>query len=174
MEFTVTDTIRYPLEKVYAAMRDNLPELAAFYSNIERITLESRDEKGPIVHQVAQWEAKAKLPGPLEKLVPLNGRRWKDVATWDAGAHTVEWRITVPVFTEAVSVSGLNRFAADGANTRMTINGRIVIDPKKLTGIPTILAKQFVPTIEKFVVSSVQKNLVEGNRGLERFLAGRA
>lgn len=171
MEFTVADTIRYPLAQVFTALRDRLPELAAFYSNIERITLESREESGAIVRQRALWIAKATLPGPLEKLVPANSRRWQDDAVWDAKKHTVEWRLTLPVFSAAIDVHGANRFEKDGPHTRMTIVGNLTIDPKKLTGVPTLLAKQFIPTVEKFVVSSVQKNLLEGNRGLERFLA---
>jgi hypothetical protein len=39
--------------------------------------------------------------------------------------------------------------------------------------VPTFLAKQFIPTIEKFLSSTITKNFKEGNRGIERYLAAK-
>jgi hypothetical protein len=173
MKFETSDTLAYPLKDVFAAFRDKMLELPKFLTNIEKITMVSREEKNDEVHQVSIWEAKVKLPGPLEKLAPQSGRTWKDIATWRTSNHTVEWRTVMSIFTEAIDVHGLNSFEADGKNTKITLRGDLTIDPKKLRGIPTILARGLVPTVERFVVSTVQKNFVEGNRAWERYFAAK-
>jgi len=170
MKFETSDILEFPLKDVFAAFRDKMAELPNFLENIDKITLISREDQGDEVHMVSIWEAKVQLPGPLEKLAPQSSRTWRDSAVWRTSEYSVTWRTEPAMFTEAVDVHGKNFFTAEGKHTKITLGGEITIDPKKIRGIPTILARQFAPTIEKFVVSSVKKNFVEGNRGWERYL----
>jgi len=171
MKLEVTDVIAYPVDEVFAAFRDHMTELAAYLEAIEKITVLSRETDGDTTHIVSIWESKIKFPGPVEKMIPQGVRSYRDVADWHAQRHTVDWRIEIPVLTEAVDAHGTNTFVAKGTKTEMSIRGEINIDPKKIKGVPTILARQIVPTVTKVVVSTVKKNMVEGNRGLERYLA---
>jgi hypothetical protein len=172
MDFEVTDILAFPRDQVFEAFRDRMEELPNYLANIAKITLLSREErKGQEVHQVALWEAKVTLPGPLEKLAPESARKWKDIATWRTSSYSVEWRVEPPIFTEAVDVHGVNTFVPEGDRTKMTIRGALNINASKLKGVPTLLARQLIPPLERFVVSTIKKNFIEGNRGIERYLA---
>jgi len=171
MEFEVTDVIAYPLDTVFPTFRDKLVEMSAFYPNIEEVRVEQREEKGDEVRQVATWVAKAQLPGPLEKLVPQTSRRWLDNAVWHNAEHYVSWRIEPAMFAEATSLTGETRFTASTDMTRVTMKGRLDIDPRKIKGVPAIVAKRLLPTIEKFVSSTIKKNFMDGNRNTEKYLA---
>lgn len=173
MKLEVTDVIAYPVDVVFAAFRDNLSELAEYLEAIERINVLSRETDGDTMHVVSIWESKIKFPGPVEKIIPQGVRSYRDVAAWHADRHCVEWRIEIPVLTEAIDAHGINTFVAKGDKTEMSIRGEINIDAGKIKGVPSFLARSVVPTITKFVVSTVKKNMVAGNRGMERFLAGR-
>jgi hypothetical protein len=171
MKLQVTDTINYPVDQVFPVFRDKMPELVPFLDAIGNIDVLSRETGGDAMHVVSIWTSTINFPGPIEKMIPKGTRSYKDIATWHADQLAVEWRIEVPIVTEAVNAHGRNHFEAKGDKTVMHIVGEIDINPAKLKGIPTIVAKRIVPTITKFVLQNVEKNLVQVNRGVERFLA---
>lgn len=171
MEFEITDVIAYPLAVVFPTFRDKVVEMSAFYPNIETVRIERREAKGDEIHQVATWLAKAQLPGPFEKLVPPTSRRWRDDAVWHNAEHYVSWRIEPAMFAEATTLSGETRFSGSSEVTRVTMKGRLDIDPRKIKGVPAIVAKRLVPMIEKFVSATIKKNFTTGNRHTENYLA---
>ncbi len=171
MKIEVNDVIKYPVDDVFAAFRDRLEDLSAYLDAIEKITVLSREEKGDKLHVVSLWESKITFPGPIEKLIPMNARRYTDNATWNNDENSVDWRIELAFFTEAIRAEGQNRFEPHGEFTMLKIRGEIDVDPRKITGVPTIVAKRIVPTIVKVIVGNVEKNMKLANRGIERYLA---
>ncbi|MDP8223548.1 MAG: DUF2505 family protein [Candidatus Lernaella stagnicola] len=174
MKLEVDDVIDFPLDEVYPAFRDHTEELANYLEAIERIEVQSRQVDGDHVHIVSIWTSKLKFPGPIEKFIPKGARQYTDTATWHSDKHTVEWNIDISVLRKAVSARGANSFEAHGENqTLMKIRGDIDIDPSKIPGVPTMLVKRVLPTIIKFIVQNVEKNMKQGNRSIERYLTSR-
>ena len=59
MNISVKTPIPFPIQKVYEAMRDHMPELAAFMPNIESIEVKKREIKEDGLFLVNQWNPKA-------------------------------------------------------------------------------------------------------------------
>ncbi|MBZ0273361.1 DUF2505 family protein [bacterium] len=169
--FEFDDTIGYPIDKVWPIYRDRMPKIAEFLPNIRRIDLVSREETETGVFAVLEWHARARLPGVAARLIPENMMMWTDTATWNNVDHVVHFEITVPALSDAVRVSGVNRFEAEGSTTRVRIGGELRIDIDKIHHVPKVILRTVVPTIESFALSLTKPNLMEANRGVERYIA---
>ncbi len=54
--------------------------------------------------------------------------------------------------------------------TKIIISGDLIVDAKKLPGVPRFMAGKIASTIEKFVVTTIKPNLTNDNPGLEQYL----
>ena len=59
MDINVVTTIQFPKDKVFRAMRDQMPALAEFMPNIDTIVVESREDEHDEVRLVNRWNAAA-------------------------------------------------------------------------------------------------------------------
>jgi len=171
MKFEVSDLIAHPVSKVYPVFRDHIADLAQYLPNVKRIEIIERKEEGGLVHVTSDWYAQASLPNSARKFFPENKLGWRDVAAWNTKQQSVDWHFVLWLFTEAVHVSGHNAFTAEGKQTRLTINGEWVIDPAKIRGIPNIILRGVIPTVEKFAFALVKPNLLKVNRAVEKLLS---
>ena len=177
MEFTIEEVIAGPIDAVFSAMRDKLPDLVPFLPEVEKIEVLERRELGPgKVAFLNLWQGKADAaPKAVRPFVTSAMLRWKDHAEWDDGAKKVAWRLEPFNFGSLFECKGEDLFTAmpDG-RTRMTIKGTLNIYPERIPGVPSFLAKRLRPDVEKFIVNLVTPNLRGVAGGLTRYLASRS
>ena len=171
MRIQSASTITHPIDVVYDTYRNKLSETAAYMPDIREIVCESREERegGATIHNV--WISSAEMPRGINKIVRPEHLRWDDYAEWNDVERTVDWRIQVRVFAEAVTCGGTNRFIAkgDGA-TELVLDGDLQIDLDKVRGIPSMLGRRIKPRIESFIIGLVTPNLVKVNACLQQYL----
>jgi hypothetical protein len=170
MDIKADVTLAFPLDRVFAAYRDRLPELTEHLPNIRRIQVVSREEAGDEVRLVNEWTGGGDIPKAALAVLKESMLRWTDYATWKAASHTVEWRTEVGAFPGVIKSSGLNRFVEVPQGTRLEIRGSLACDAAKLSGVPRLLAGGINPVVEKFLVGQVQVNLVEVAKGVGKLL----
>ncbi len=170
MEIRSESRIRQSREKVFAAYRDRLPELAPYLDDIAEIKVLSRSEADGKVKLHNEWISDREIPAFAQKILKPEYLRWDDHAVWDASAWTCDWEIRTRAFTEAVSCRGRNQFLEDGDGTRVVLTGDLTIDLREIPGVPRFLAGTIAPQVEKFIVNLITPNLEAVNRSLQRFL----
>ena len=119
--------IHHPLDVVYDAYRNRLPEVARYIPDIREIRAHSVEENvcGAEIHN--EWISDTQMPRGVNKIIRPEHLRWDDYASWDDSNHWVDWRIKTRMFTESVSCSGRNRFLAEGSSTRVVLDGDLII-----------------------------------------------
>jgi hypothetical protein len=171
MEIKSESRIAYPLDVVWHAYRDRLPEVAAYIPDIKAIVVHKRLDDGKITRLHNEWISEKEVPAFAQKFLRPDMLRWDDYATWDESMHACDWRIKTRAFTDAVTCGGRNLFVADGPNaTRVILSGDLKIDLKEIPGVPKILAGTIAPQVEKFIVSLITPNLQKVNESLGKFL----
>ena len=167
--------IHHPLEIVYEAYRDRLPEIAPYTPDIKEIVVHSREDGdvGPKLHN--EWRAERELPRVVQGLVTPDMLRWDDFAQWNDAENHVDWVLRIPAFPDQVRCMGRNAFFADGDRaTRVVLSGELEINLKNVPGVPRLMAKRIAPMIETFIVKLITPNLEKVNSSLERFLDDQA
>lgn len=170
MDIRVTTTVPYPLEAVFAAMRDQLPALAEYMPNIDQVTCESRDDSDDGESKmVNRWQAnKSDVPAIARKFVSANQMYWLDHAHWVQAEWLVRWRLEMGFMTERVRCQGQTSYHAVDGGTEMRINGTLDLDLKGL--MPKFLLKKAQPAIEKFVLGTVEPNFQKTADALTAYL----
>lgn len=173
MKFTVIDEIPFPLEQVFAAHRDKLPDMVSYMPNVDKIVVESRVEDGDVVKLVNIWHAaETEVPALARPFITPDLLRWTDRASWDEDEHTADWQIELGFLPDAISCKGHNTFEEFDGVTRITMEGELIVNAAKIPGVPKLLAGKLGSIVEKFVINLVEPNMRETNKIVARFLAG--
>lgn len=171
MKFSLVDEIQHPRERVFATLRDRLPDCVPFMANVDSLTVESRIEEGDVVKLVNLWRgSSADVPGPLRPLLKPETLSWVDRATWDQGRWRCEWEITLPAVPDAITARGFNTYLDEGGETVIQLNGEFVVHPDRIRGVPSFVARSVAPTLEKFVIGLIQPNLKKTNQAVAQYL----
>lgn len=171
MQINASSIIRFPIDRVYRAYRDELPQIAAFMPNIKEIRTLSREVHDGGVRLHNEWAGKGEIPKVAQGIVKPEMVKWDDYADWHDEGRYCHWRIATRFFTDNVSCAGTNRISAEGANaTRVTLSGNLEINLKDIPGVPRIFAGSLAPVIEKFIIALITPNLEQVNTALERYL----
>jgi hypothetical protein len=175
MDLRADAHIPFPRDVVFAAYRDDITKVLAYLPNVRCIDVKSRKDEGPVAELVNVWHGGGEIPAAARAVLSESMLSWTDYAKWDAEKLRCEWRIETHAFTEAVTCQGFNVFLEDGpGKTLMEIRGAIAIDAKKIRGVPGFLAGKVGRTVEDFLGSKIQPNLVETAKGLTKYLEQRA
>jgi hypothetical protein len=170
MEIRSESRLHHPVEAVFLAFRDHMPEVAAYIPDIKQVVVQSRKEEGDVVHLHNEWVAGAEVPAVAARFIKPEQLRWDDFAVWFASDRHCEWTIRTRVFTDAVRCSGQTRLIADGDATRVALIGALELDLSDIQGVPSFLGRRIAPQIEAFVVSLIKPNLERTNEAIGRFL----
>ena len=163
--------VHHPLEDVYLAYRDRLPEIAAYIPDVREIRVLEREPLPRGLRLLNLWVADKEPPKVAQGIVRPEWLQWEDHARWDDDAHHVDWKIALPALPDRVRCGGRNAFFADGpAATRVVLTGDLSIDAARLPGVPRLLAGKIGPIAERFIVDLITPNLSRVNACLERFL----
>lgn len=171
MDINVVTTIPYPIDEVFAAMRDKLPELAAFMPNIERIEVESRDEsEDGVVRMLNVWQAaSSEIPALARPFIDAGKVTWKDHATWLDGDKLCRWTLEMGFMTDRIDCKGTTSYHAIGDDkTELRIKGTLNLDLKGL--MPRLMLGKATSTVEGFVGKTIGPNFQKTADALTRYL----
>jgi len=171
MRIQSESVIHHPRDLVFKAYRDELPEIAAYMSDIEEIKVINRNEAGAEVRLHNVWVAQREIPSFARNIVRPEMLQWDDHAEWNQDTWTCDWQLKTRVFTDSVGCGGSNRFVAvDDNTTKVVLEGNLDIDLKDIPGVPRLLAGRIAPKVEAFIVSLITPNLKEVNASLQTYL----
>ncbi len=175
MELHADAHIPFPRDVVFAAYRDDIAKLLRFLPNVRSIEVKSRKDSGAIAEIINEWRGGGEIPAAARAVISEAMLSWTDYATWDAEKMRCEWRTETHAMTEAVDCKGHNVFLEDGpGKTLVQIRGKLVIDGKKIRGVPGFLSGTVGRTVEEFLGGKIQPNLVETAKGVTLYLEERA
>jgi hypothetical protein len=171
MDLRADARIPFPREIVFTVYRDDIVKVVPYMTNVRSIEIRSRKEDGSRVEFVNEWKGGGEIPAAARAVLSEAMLSWTDYATWNRDALVCDWRIETHAMTEALKCSGQNRFVEDGPGaTRLEIRGTFTVDASKIKGIPRLLAGAVGRTVEEFMVSRIQSNLVETAKSLTKYL----
>jgi hypothetical protein len=171
MDLRADARIAFPRELVFAVYRDDILKVVPYMTNVQSIEVRSRKDAGPLVEFVNEWKGGGEIPAAARAVLSEAMLSWTDYATWNADQHTCDWRIVTHAMTEALKCVGQNRFVEESPGvTRLEIRGKFDVDASKIRGVPRLLAGPIGRTVEEFMVSKIQSNLVETAKSLTRYL----
>ncbi len=160
------------VETVYEIIRDRLPDLVPFMDNVAEIVELERNGRDDGVNVLNRWRANpGQVPAVARKFIKPNMLEWLDHADWSDQNHWVDWRIESAVFADMYRCNGRNAVVADGNDARIVIQGELTVDPKRLPGVPSFMARRMLPTVEAYLVSRMKPNMAALGTGVSRFLA---
>ncbi|PIE20188.1 MAG: hypothetical protein CSA66_01130 [Proteobacteria bacterium] len=169
MDFTFDTMISGPVDRVMELLRDRLVELVPYLPAIDHVEEREREVDGARVRIVNAWQGNSKgLPLFAKPFVTKAMTAWSDVAIWDAGARSVQWRFIPRKFQGLYTCGGTNYLVAEGDQTRLTINGNLEIHPEKLP-MPRRMADRFAPRVAKWAVGKVGPNLLQVPAAVQAF-----
>jgi hypothetical protein len=172
MDLRADARIPFPRSMVFAAYRDDMDKLLPYLPNVRAIEVKSRKEHGAVVEIVNHWRGGGEIPAAVRVVLSESMLAWVDYAKWDADALACDWRTETPAFAQSMQSSGRNAFHDDGSGkTLLEVRGSIVIDAKKLPGVPGFFAGSVGRLAEAFLVEKIQANLLETARAMSKYLA---
>lgn len=175
MDINVVSTIPFPIDVVFPAMRDQLPAMAAFMPNIDRIEEEKRDtSKAGVIEMLNKWHtARTEIPTMARPFVDQSKMYWYDHATWLDAEKLCHWRLEVGFMAERVDCGGTTSYHAVGdGETEMRIDGKLELDLKGL--VPRLMLKKATAGVESFVGKMIQPNFQKTADALTRYLEAEA
>jgi hypothetical protein len=131
--------VRQPLDEVWAAVRDRLPEIAGRLEDLESVvTLQHIEEADGRLRLLNRWTARQRIPAPLRGVVGADTISWLDRAEWMGASRTCLWTIAPSVLPDHVQCSGSTRYepAMAGRGTRVTFEGTFALRSGFLAGMP--------------------------------------
>lgn len=170
MQIRSETRLHHPIDVVFAAYRDRMPEVAAYVPDVAAITVLSREESGDEVKLHNEWRSDREIPKLVSKIIRPEHLCWDDHATWNAVTRQCRWKIVTRAFTEAVECTGTTKLIEDGDGTRIVLAGDFKIDLHEIPNVPSFLGKRLAPQVEKFIVGLITPNLERTNTAIGRFL----
>lgn len=170
MNISVKTPIPFPIQKVYDAMRDHMPELANFMPNIKSIEVKKREEKDGAIHLINQWNPNAtEIPTVARPFVDKNKTYWLDYATWKNNEQYCSWYLKMGFMADRVECKGTTSFVViDENNTEMVIVGTLNLNLKGL--VPRLLLNRATKGVEKFIGKLVEPNFQKTASALTAYL----
>lgn len=171
MRIHSASVLPFPQSLVYETYRDRLSAIAEEMTDIRKIEVlaRQRSEDGTLrVHN--RWYAEVTLPTVAERVVKQEWRQWDDHAVWKDADFVVDWTLDIPTFGDQVQCSGRNSFTNVDGGTRVSIDGDLQINIKKIPGVPSILLRRALPEVEKFIARMIAPNLQKVNESLQAVL----
>lgn len=172
MEFECADEVGYPLEQVFALVRDDMPALRPFLPDVDEITVLERKDEPDGVRLINLWRASSRsVPSVVQRFVSADLLCWKDHAFWPRELREARWRLEPKVggtLFECTGTTALLPGAREGT-TKIRVRGDLRVYPERLPGVPRFLASRVRGTIEKFVVDMLVPNMSSMAKGVRGY-----
>ena len=122
-------------------MRDEMPNLAKFMPNIEKIDVIEREEGADGVRLTNQWYAPVRKSTLARPFVDPDKVFWLDHAHWLVEGHRCQWRLELGFLTDRVRCEDLRSSHPQAGSCRMEIDGDLSLDLKGL--VPRLMVGQY-------------------------------
>lgn len=153
--------LRQPPDRVAAAIRDRLPEIAPDLDDVEAIRTISRTgtKDGGLI-LVNEWRVRPNLPATVAAHISPDKLGWLDHADWSADMTLCRWRIEPYFMAEAIRCAGETRFepAMGGRGTRAIFDGSFDIDPAALSSVPAAWRRPASAAVELLIGTLIPRN----------------
>ncbi len=159
--FRTVHVVAQPADRLYEAVRDRLPEIAARIDDVESVrVLERRQRATGQVSLVNEWRARLRLPKLLEGLVEPGSLGWIDRAQWNDADHTCRWTIEPLFLLGQIKCGGgsLYQPAMGGRGARVTFEGEIEIALDGLTRLAGPLEPAVGGLVESIVTTVIPRS----------------
>jgi hypothetical protein len=166
--------ISFPRALVYTTYRDKLPAVVPFLHNVRGIEVKSRREENDRIYLVNEWHGGGEIPLAARAVLSESMLSWTDFATWNEAEFDTDWRIETHAFTEAVRCAGKNRFLVDGDRTLIQSRGELIIDPRQIHGMPSMLAGMVGEMVKDFLSKKIGPSLQQTGEGVQHYLKSNA
>lgn len=170
MLISLDTRIPFPRPLVYKTYRDKLIELLPYMPNVRHIEIKSQRQENERTYLINEWRGGGEIPAVARAVLSEDMLSWTEHNVWDEAEFTLEWRIKTHAYTEAVHCGGKNRFVDAGDSTVIENRGELVIDQKKLEGVPPFLRGSVASIVEDFLGKKVGPNLVQMGEGVCEYL----
>ncbi len=174
MKLESKDCVDAPASLVYPLVRDHLPDLVPYLTNIEKVEVLERQEEGPgKVFILNMWKAQMDIPSALQRILKPEFLSWRDYAHWQDECFHVDYRLEGTWLRELYTATGCNSFkpANDGKGTEITISCEVELHPDKVPGVPTFIVKALLPALETLIRRLLAPNLTALSAGVRGYLA---
>ena len=166
MQFRSVAVVKHPVEDVWPAMRDRLPEVAAGIASIASVSVESRrrlEDGGWRIVKV--WRAAPPLPDFVARRVSEEMLSWTETGSWDESDLVCRWTIEPHHLRGRLQPRGTTTFgpAMGGRGTRLTFAGDLPSEAEAaaVPGWDAIVGPGVGPLIQR-VVPTVFRTLADG------------
>lgn len=161
MEIKTVSILKHPLENVWHAMRDELPNLVELLEDIDEIEVETRKNSSPNTIMIVNiWKAHPKLPAVITGKLNTEMFVWTDRAEWNDKALECNWSIEPHYFQDKIQCSGTTKFttALGGKGTRIAFTSNVKWKNKNGSGVTGFLQDTVYTVIESFMKNLIPKN----------------
>ncbi|MEA3032724.1 MAG: hypothetical protein QOH86_740 [Sphingomonadales bacterium] len=158
--FSALVVLRAAPEKLFATMRDRLPELASSLADVASIEeLERRPSCAGVV-VVNRWRARQEVPSFLQGRLGGSSIAWIDRACWSNEGLTCTWTIEPLLGEGAITCSGSTSFvpAMAGRGTRLTFEGGLEIAPAFLASVAGPFERPVRALVESIATTLIPAN----------------
>jgi hypothetical protein len=170
MNLTVDVRVARPRLEVFAAYRDQMARVLEFLPNVRAVDRSRRQEEGAIVHQSSQWHGGGEVPAAVRGIITQSMLTWTGHAKWDATGFFCDWRADSQSFPEGIRCRGRTSFFEEpDGHTLLEVRGAVVVDGRRLPGVPGFLAGSVGRSVEEFLVGRIRDNLAETTKWFEKY-----
>ncbi len=172
MKIQAKEYITHPADQVFEAIRDKTKEMVTFMPNIEAMVVLSREVDGPTVSLYNRWQgSNDDVPKVVRPFVKKELISWHDRAAWNSETLTCRWEIEAAIGKEIFSCSGQTSIKPEGeARTLFSLEGELVVNPKKVPGVPRLLAGRLKAPLERFIAKAISPNLTSVAKAVQQYL----
>jgi len=170
MKLSIVTQINHSADACFSAMRDEMPNLAKFMPNVEKIEVVSRETSDSGVKLTNRWHAAStEIPTLARPFIDPDKVFWLDHADWTEAGHRCAWRLELGFLTDRVTCEGFTIFTPEGENNcKMEIDGALSLDLKGL--VPRLMVGRATKGVEQFILKLMEPNFRRMGRALTEFL----
>ena len=170
MKLSILTEIPHSADACYQAMRDEMPDLAKFMPNVDKIDVVDRVEQADGIKLTNRWHAAStEIPALARPFIDSDRVFWLDHAFWHAAAHRCSWQLELGFLTERVRCEGQTIFTPKtDASCEMKIDGDLTLDLKGL--VPRLMVGRATKGVEQFILKLMEPNFRRMGRALTEFL----
>ena len=164
--------ITHPATLVFETIRDKTQDMVSFMPNIDEMEVLTREEDPPRVHLYNRWQgASNDVPRVVRPFIKRELISWHDRATWDQDALSCSWEIEASVGKDFFSCKGNTTIEPLGEQKALfSLKGELVVDPKRVPGVPRLLAGRLKNPMERFIANAISPNLTSIAKAVQQYL----
>ena len=164
--------ITHPAILVFETIRDRTQDMVSYMPNIDEMEVLTRQEEASVVRLYNRWQgASNDVPKVVRPFIKKELISWHDRAAWDQDKLSCAWEIEAAVGKDFFSCRGNTTIEPEGdARCLFSLKGELVVDPRRVPGVPRLLAGRLKNPLEKFIANAISPNLTSIAKAVQQYL----